>query len=219
MTTTLPRDEAEAVEIQNELRRHIRIEDDLHGPIRTAMGVDVAYRSSSDRAFGAAAVLDVADFSVVESAVAEASSEFPYVPGLFAFREVPVLVEVLRKLSAAPDVVLCDGNGIAHPRSFGLACHLGLLLDLPTIGVAKNPMMGEYSEPGQNRGDRSPVHMNGRVVGYVLRTRPGVKPIFVSPGHKVSVDTAVQIVLDLSPRYRLPEPIRAADHESKLARG
>ncbi len=181
------------------------------------MGVDVAYRSVPPRSVAAAVVLTAPDLSLVQRATAEEVPKFPYVPGLFAFRELPALVTALRRISVIPDLVLCDGHGIAHPRFFGLACHLGLLTGLPTIGVAKNPMVGNYAEPDQARGSRTPIRLEDKVVGYALRTQAGVKPVFVSPGHKVTLETAVELVLELAPRYRLPEPIRAADHESRTA--
>lgn len=212
-----PRDENDAIRMQNELRSLISLEDHLHGELRTVMGVDVAYRSGPPRSIAAAVVLDASDLSIVQTSTAEAVPKFPYIPGLFALRELPALMDALRQVPITPDLILCDGHGLAHPRNFGLACHLGLLTDLPTIGVAKNLMVGTYTEPGHYRGARTPVKLNDTVVGYAVRTQAKVKPVFVSPGHQVSLDTAVELVLELSPRYRLPEPIRAADHQSRIA--
>ncbi|HEY3747567.1 MAG TPA: endonuclease V [Pseudonocardiaceae bacterium] len=184
--------------------------------VRTAAGLDVSYAEGSDRLVAAVVVLDVADLRVVDSAVVAGEARFPYVPGLFAFRELPALVDALDRLTVTPDLLVCDGQGIAHPRRFGLACHVGVLTGLPTVGVAKTPL-GRYDPPGDHRGDGSPLVMGEDVVGRALRTQNGVRPVFVSTGHRIDVDRACTEVLRLTPRYRLPETTRQADHLSRQA--
>jgi deoxyribonuclease V len=150
---------------------------------------------------------------VVESAGVRAKARFPYVPGYLSFREIPPLLEAFAKLEAVPDLIICDGQGRAHPRRFGLACHLGVLLDLPTLGCAKSRLIGEHREPGPRRGAHTQLREGGEVIGEVVRTRSGVKPVFVSVGHRVCLETARRTVLRLAVRYRLPEPVRAAHRE------
>lgn len=148
---------------------------------------------------------------VVETRVATARPRFPYIPGFLSFREIPALVACLERVRVGFDVLLCDGQGIAHPRAFGLASHLGVLLELPTIGCAKSRLVGEYADVGPARGDHAPLVHAGRRVGDVLRTRAGVKPLFISPGHLVDIPSCRRIVLAAAPRYRIPEPTRQAD--------
>jgi deoxyribonuclease V len=181
----------------------------------TVAGLDVAY--DGDRLAAAVVVLDAADLSVRDTAVVRGRPAFPYVPGLFAFREVPALLEALDRLTVRPDVLVCDGQGLAHPRRFGLAAHLGVLTDMPSYGVGKTRLVGEYEPVGEERGARSPLIDSGETVGAVLRTRTGVKPVFVSVGHRIDLDTACALTLRLTPRYRLPETTRAADHACRLA--
>ncbi|WP_408013598.1 endonuclease V [Saccharopolyspora elongata] len=205
-----PSTEAEAIAIQEKLRPLVRF-DGEPAEVRTAAGLDVAYRDDSDELVAAVTVLNVADLSVVDSVVVCGKPEFPYIPGLFAFREAPSLLEALKKLSVVPDVLVCDGQGLAHPRRFGLACHLGVLTDLPSIGVGKTAM-GRYEPPDEQRGEWSPLRMDDEVVGRALRTQRGVKPVFVSVGHRYTLDGACDLVLRLAPKYRLPETTRTADH-------
>lgn len=186
-------------------------QDRLPESITRVAGVDVAYRQSGEKAFGAVAVFNVATGKLEESVLAEEKVSFPYLPGLLSFREVPVLVKAFEKLSVRPDLVICDGQGIAHPRRFGLASHIGVLYNLPSIGCAKNRLIGEAPEPGLLRGSITELRSDEDTVGAVLRTRDGVKPVYVSPGHRISVRSACDWVLRLCPRYRLPEPIRVAD--------
>ncbi|MEV0107308.1 endonuclease V [Nocardia sp. NPDC050799] len=204
----------EAVAVQQRLRDRVRVGDE-HGPIRRAAGLDVAYRDP-DIAIGVVTVLDVDSLTVVDRSVVRERIEFPYISGLFAFREIPPLTRALEALRVEPDVLVCDGHGLAHPRRFGLAAHLGVLTDLPSIGVAKKSS-GEYHEPGPVRGDSSPVTVDGDIVGRALRTQPGVKPLFVSVGHRFTLDSACALVLRLAPRYRLPETTRTADHLGRIA--
>ncbi|MET0133645.1 MAG: endonuclease V [Kibdelosporangium sp.] len=173
-----------------------------------AAGLDVAY--GADRLVAAAVCVDIATLNIVDSAVVEGRTDFPYLPGLFAFRELPALLRALAKLGTRPDVLVCDGQGLAHPRRFGLACHAGVETGLPSIGVGKQAL-GKYEPPGNDRGDHSDLVDEGETVGRALRTQAGVKPVFVSVGHRIDLDTATELVLALSPRYRLPETTRAAD--------
>lgn len=208
-----PTTEAEAAAIQERLRPLVRA-DGEPAEVRTAAGLDVDYRDSSDELVAAVTVLDLANLSVVDSAVVRDRARFPYVPGLFAFREAPALIRALQELTVVPDVLVCDGQGLANPRRFGLACHLGVLTDLPAIGVGKTPM-GHYDPPGEQRGDWTSLDMDGDEVGRALRTRTGVKPVFVSIGHRYALQSACDLVLRLTPKYRLPETTRTADHLSR----
>ncbi|WP_067482186.1 deoxyribonuclease V [Actinomadura hibisca] len=212
---------AEAEAVQDRLRPLL----DLAGPgpqePRTVAGLDVSYAGDGGgagaRLAAAVVVLDVATLEVVEESVVTGTAAFPYVPGLFAFRELPALMEALRGLTTTPDLLVCDGYGVAHPRRFGLACHLGVLTGLPTLGVGKTAFVGEHEPPGERRGDSSPLIDGGEVVGRALRTRDGVKPVFVSAGHRVDLATACRHVLALAPEYRLPETTRRADRLSRDA--
>lgn len=182
----------------------------LRGPVRLVAGVDVAYVSGKNRAFPAAVLLSWPGLEVREEQVLELTVSFPYLPGYLSFREVPLLVAVLSRLSRTPDLVFVDGQGRAHPRRCGLAVHLGVELGLPTVGCAKKPLVGDFEPPGPEVGARSPILLEGEVVGYVVRTRTGVKPVYVSPGHGLSADEAVDLVLAACRGYRLPEPVRLA---------
>ncbi|MGN9808096.1 deoxyribonuclease V [Micromonospora sp. BQ11] len=202
---------AEALAVQDRLRPLV----DLVGPgpeaPATVAGLDVAYAEEGDRLAAAVTVLDARTLAVVDSAVAGGRPAFGYVPGLFAFRELPALLDALERLRVRPELLVCDGHGLAHPRRFGLACHLGVVTGLPAIGVGKAPLVGEWTPPGEQRGAWTPLSDGGQVVGRVLRTRDGVKPVFVSVGHRVSLDNATARVLALTPRFRLPETTRTAD--------
>ncbi|RSS82977.1 endonuclease V [Streptomyces sp. WAC06614] len=208
-----PADEAEARAVQDELR--IRVVFDEPGPPPgqgLVAGVDVAYDDARDLVAAAAVVLDAATLDVVEEATAVGRVSFPYVPGLLAFRELPTVLAALDALTAPPHLVVCDGYGLAHPRRFGLACHLGVVTGLPTMGVAKNPFTFAHTDPGPHRGDASAlVAEDATVVGRALRTQDGVKPVYVSVGHRISLDNACAHALALSPRFRIPETTRRAD--------
>jgi deoxyribonuclease V len=156
-------------------------------------------------------VLSFPKLELLESRCTELDCPVPYIPGLLSFREIPCILEAWSKLENEPDLILCDGQGIAHPRGLGLASHLGLVLDLPSIGCAKSHLFGKFREPGVLRGDKAPLRgKNGETIGYVLRTRERIKPIFVSPGHLVGVEEAAAITLACSPKYKIPEPLRYA---------
>ncbi|MCJ0873166.1 endonuclease V [Streptomyces sp. AP-93] len=208
-----PADEAEAKAIQDELRDRVVLAETGPPPGEGLIaGVDVAYDDERDLVAAAAVVLDAATLKVVEEATSVGRVSFPYVPGLLAFRELPTVLAALESLTVTPALVVCDGYGLAHPRRFGLACHLGVVTGLPAIGVAKNPFTFTYEEPGARRGDLSPLRApDGEVVGRALRTQDGIKPVYVSVGHRVSLDNACAHALALSPRFRIPETTRHAD--------
>src|SRR5215467_2217102 len=203
--------EQEATTLQSHLSAFVVTEDRLSQTIRKIAGVDLAYDDCGPRAYAAISLIDAASGEAERVITATVESPFPYLPGLLSFREIPALVAAFEKLDLSPDLVLCDGQGVAHPRGFGLASHLGVLYDLPTIGCAKTRLVGESVEPGRSRGNWAPILFAGRVVGAVLRTQVGVKPVYVSPGHRISALTACQWVLRLCRRYRIPEPLRLAD--------
>ena len=189
------------------------------GAHRYIAGLDVAYAVDSSRVAGAVVVLDADTLAVEDMATAVMDVEFPYVPGLLAFRELPALIAALAELTVEPDVLVCDGYGIAHPRRFGLACHLGVLSGKPTMGVAKTAFVGRFAEPGEQRGEVAELVHDGAVVGAALRTQHATKPVFVSPGHLVTVEDATRLALRLAPKYRLPETTRLADQLSRRALG
>ncbi|WP_197672251.1 endonuclease V [Alloactinosynnema sp. L-07] len=178
---------------------------------KTVAGLDVHY---TDIGVAAVVVLDLATLEVVDQAVVKGEVDFPYIPGLFAFRELPLLLPALDRLTVRPDVLVCDGQGIAHPRRFGLACHAGVLTGIPSIGVSKSAF-GGYPDPGPNRGDWTRIEDDRWPLGRALRTREGVKPVFVSVGHRIDIGTATELVLRLTPKYRLPETTRLADQLSR----
>lgn len=209
----------EAIALQRGLSAAVEREDRL-GAAATLAGVDVAYgrRGGPATAAAAAVLFGAADLRPLDQARVELTLAFPYVPGLLSFREAPAAIAAIRRLVRGPDLLLCDGHGIAHPRRIGIASHLGLCLDLPSIGVAKSILVGSHGPLGPARGDWTPLVDRGEVIGAALRTRPGVRPVYVSIGHRVCLATAIAIVLQCTGRFRLPEPIRAADRLSK-ARG
>jgi deoxyribonuclease V len=202
----------EARALQEDLRKLVVREDRL-GPVRRVAGVDVSYDRRSPVLFAAAVVLDADTLEPIETVGIRGRARFPYVPGYLSFREAPAVLRALAKLRHTPDLLICDGHGVAHPRRFGLACHLGLWLDLPTIGCAKSRLIGSHAEPGTRRGSRRRLIDAGEVLGEVVRTREGVKPVYVSVGHRISLPTARRWVLRLARRVRLPEPVRAAHLE------
>ncbi|MER6213561.1 MULTISPECIES: endonuclease V [unclassified Streptomyces] len=210
---TTPSDEAEARAIQDALRESLVLDEPGPPPgSGLVAGVDVAYDDERDLVAAAAVVLDAATLDVVAESTAVGHVSFPYVPGLLAFRELPTVLAALEALPVTPGLVVCDGYGLAHPRRFGLACHLGVVTGLPSIGVAKNPFTFTHEEPGAPRGASSPLlAADGSVVGRALRTQHGVKPVYVSVGHRVGLDNACAHTLALSPRFRLPETTRRAD--------
>ncbi|MFB6435359.1 endonuclease V [Streptomyces sp. NPDC056411] len=208
-----PTDEAQARAVQDRLRSAVRLDEAGPEPgfDGTVVGVDVAYDDERGVVAAAAVALDARSRAVVDGATAVGQVAFPYVPGLLAFREIPTVLDALAGLARTPGLVVCDGYGLAHPRRFGLASHLGVLTGLPTIGVAKNPFTFRYAPPGPERGATSPLLDGDEEVGRALRTQKGVKPVFVSVGHRVDLDRACAHTLHLAAAYRLPETTRAAD--------
>ena len=199
----------QAVELQKQLRGEVKTHLPSK-PVSRVAGVDVAYIRELGESVATVVVLSYPDLGIVESAVARSATPFPYVPGLLSFREIPPLLKALGQLSALPDLILVDGHGWAHPRRFGIACHLGLWLQSPTIGVGKSFLCGRFSEPGMQKGEVSYLTQREEIIGKVLRTRTGVKPVFVSVGYGLPLDSCVRWVLRCSPRFRIPEPIRQA---------
>lgn len=207
-----------AVALQRELAGRVELNDALPGPVRLVAGVDVSSARFGSAVHAAVVLYDLAAHAVVEIATASAATSFPYVPGLLSFRELPVVLEAFRRLSGVPEVVLVDGQGLAHPRRLGIASHLGLWLEVPTIGCAKSRLCGEHGEVGPLRGDAVTLLADGVAVGCVLRTRDRTRPLYVSPGHRVDIARAVQVVLVCGRGYRLPEPTRQAHIESNRLR-
>jgi deoxyribonuclease V len=202
--------EKDAILLQRNLSDKVVKEDHLE-KVRWVAGVDAAYDEQSNKQFAAAVVLDAISLDFVEFSVSQEDVKFPYIPGLFSFRETPAITKALIKLRTVPDLIVCDGQGIAHPRRFGLACHLGVMFNIPSIGCGKTRLLGAADEPGPNRGDRSPLLDNGETIGFVLRTQNKIKPLYVSIGHLVSLETACDWVIKLTPKFRLPETTRQAD--------
>lgn len=207
---------AEARAVQSALAAQAELTDRF-GPLRSVAGIDVGFEARGKITRAAVAVLDLPDLHLVEQIVVRRATGFPYVPGLLSFREIPAVLAALAALSSTPDLLVCDGQGLAHPRRFGLACHLGWLLDTPCLGVAKSRLIGTFAEPGPERGDWTPLLDHGDVIGAALRSRRGAKPVFVSPGHRVSCASAVRLALACTGRYRLPETTRRA-HQLASAR-
>ncbi|MFD5518021.1 endonuclease V [Streptomyces sp. NPDC127066] len=207
-----PVNEEQARAVQDELRERVVLDEPGPPPgTGRVTGVDVAYDDERDVVAAAAVVLDAATLDVVAEATAVGRVSFPYVPGLLAFREIPTVLAALEALPCPPGLVVCDGYGRAHPRRFGLASHLGVLTGLPTIGVAKNPFTFSHEEPGVRRGSASPLLAGAEEVGRAVRTQDGIKPVFVSVGHRVDLGNACAHTLALTPKYRLPESTRRAD--------
>ncbi|TQN31792.1 endonuclease V [Haloactinospora alba] len=210
-----PSDPDEARSLQESLAHRVRVTAVDPDSVSLVAGTDVTYSPDDQRLVAAVVVLSRRTLEVVDHATTVAEPRFPYVPGLFAFREAPPLMETIGKLRTSPDVVLCDGAGRAHPRRFGLACHMGWSLGRPTIGCAKSLLVGAAEPLAEERGSWSDLVAEGDVVGRALRTRTGVRPVYISVGHDADLAGSTRLVLDLSPRYRIPEPIRAADQLSR----
>ena len=185
---------------------------DRLGRVRRVCGIDVGFEADGEITRAAVVVLAFPSLEPLEQAVARRRTSFPYVPGLLSFREIPAVLEALARLAIRPDLLLCDGQGIAHPRRCGLASHTGLATGLPSIGVAKTRLIGEHRAPPGRRGAWTPLIDGGETIGAVLRTRAGVKPLYVSIGHRVSLPTAIRYVMACCTRYRLPETTRLAHH-------
>ncbi len=200
---------AEAKKLQLKLSQQVSLKDQFKTP-RIIAGVDVGFEQNGKITRAAIAVLKYPDLQLIDKSVARTQTVFPYVPGYLSFRELPAVLQALDVLKTIPDMFLCDGQGIAHPRRFGIACHLGVLTDIPSIGVAKSRLIGTYKEPGPVKGEQSELFDKEDQIGIVLRTRTRVKPLFISPGHRISISSAAQWVLNCTTRYRLPETTRQA---------
>ncbi len=205
----------EAMALQEKLRASVVREDRL-GAVRHVCGIDVGFEREGTITRAAVAVLSFPALEMVESAIARRKTTFPYVPGLLSFREIPAVLDALERLTITPDLVICDGQGVAHPRRCGLASHIGLVAGVPSIGCAKSRLIGAHRAPAARRGAWAPLVDAGETIGAVLRTRAGVNPVYVSIGHRVSLDTAIHFVLACCTRYRLPETTR---HAHRLASG
>jgi len=205
----------QAVAIQELLRSQV-IRQDLFTAIRAVAGVDVGFISGNQVARAAVAVLAFPGLDLQEISQAERTAGFPYVPGLLSFREIPVVLQALSQLKTLPDLLICDGHGLAHPRRFGLASHLGLICDLPSIGAAKSLLVGEHAAVGPQRGDWQPLIDHEEVIGAALRTRQGARPVYISIGHRLSLESAIDFVLRCTTVFRLPETTR---HAHRLASG
>jgi deoxyribonuclease V len=204
-----PATAAEAVGLQTALAARVDVSRPL-GAAELVAGCDAAYHPTDPVVYAAVVLVRVADGAVEEAATATREANFPYVPGLLSFRELPALLDAFARLRRTPDAAMLDGQGVAHPRRFGSACHLGLWLGLPTVGCAKSWLVGEYEEPGPGAGDAAALTVGGEPVGAVVRSAAGAKPVFVSPGHLADVEGATRLVRSTLSGYRHPTPTRAA---------
>ncbi|MRI32047.1 deoxyribonuclease V [Endozoicomonas sp. OPT23] len=202
---------SEAIALQKELAGKVIQNDALPTDIRRVAGVDVGFEQQGQITRAAVAVLDFSSMQLVDYSIARIPTVMPYIPGLLSFRECPAILKALDQLRQSPDLLLCDGQGIAHPRRFGVACHLGVLTGLPAIGVAKSWLCGSHGELAEARGSQADLVDKGEVIGRLLRSRDSVRPLYVSIGHRVSLTTAIDYVQSCLSRYRLPEPVRWAD--------
>lgn len=200
---------SEAVALQKELAGEVERTDRL-GEVRHIAGIDVGFEYEGRVARAAVAVLRADTLVTVDQCVARRETRFPYITGLLSFREIPAILDALDKLTIQPDLLLMDGQGIAHPRRVGIASHLGLVTGMPSIGVGKSRLTGRHAEPPAEKGGWTPLLSRGETIGAVLRTRPGCRPLYISTGHRVSLETAIDWVLRATTRYRLPETTRAA---------
>jgi len=204
----------QAIQIQQNLRNRIILENTF-SEVKTIGGGDVAYSEDRNFLFSAIVVLSFPKMETIDSVTAQGEIHFPYIPGLFSFREGPILIKAFKNLKLKPDVMIFEGQGIAHPRGFGLASHMGLWLDLPSIGCTKTPLLSDFIYPGPSKGSFELIRKEGKEVGAVLRTKENVKPLFVSPGHGIDLQTSIQLILDTCQGYRTPEPLRRAHHATR----
>jgi deoxyribonuclease V len=214
-----PTTPAAAIALQTQLKSQIVIQDDLPDPIRYVAGVDAGFEQQGTITRAAVVVLSFPDLTPVDESLVRCPTTFPYVPGLLSFREIPAVLEALNQIRIQPDLILCDGQGIAHPRRLGIATHLGLITNQPTIGVAKSRLTGYHKAVPHEKGQWVPLMDFGECIGAVLRSRTGTKPLYISPGHRICLETALDYVLRCTPRYRLPETTRYADRLASSGKG
>ncbi|PSN07946.1 deoxyribonuclease V [filamentous cyanobacterium CCT1] len=210
-TQSWPSSVPEAIALQRRLAPQVVTQDDLPEPMTTVAGVDAGFEDQGATTRAAVVVLSFPDLTPIDEALVRQPTRFPHVPGLLSFREVPAILAALSQLRVDPDVILCDGQGLAHPRRLGIACHLGLLLDRPTVGVAKSRLVGTHGEVPSEKGAWVPLMDGQERLGAVLRSRTGTKPLYISAGHRISLERAIALVLQCTPKYRLPETTRYAD--------
>jgi deoxyribonuclease V len=207
-----PENISEAKAAQMSLEGRVTIVPYIKKPIFVA-GVDASFMG--DKVIGVACLFKYPELIPIEDAYAVMKVSFPYIPGFLSFREGPAIIEALNRLKTKPDLILFDGQGIAHPKRLGIASHIGILIDVPTIGCAKSRLIGKYKEPKFRKGEWAQLKHKGEIVGAVLRTRDYIKPVFVSPGHRIDLKTSIKIVLACTGKFRIPEPVRRADSISK----
>lgn len=215
VTHSWPTTPQDAIALQRQLRDQVVLQDDF-GTVRIIGGTDVGFEDQGKITRAAIVTLQWPELTVLEQRLIRTPTTFPYVPGLLSFREIPALLRAFAQLEQVPDLILCDGQGIAHPRRLGIASHLGLLLNCPTIGVAKSRLVGTHADVPEERGHWTMLHDRTETIGAVLRTKPKVKPLYISPGHRISLGSAIAWVMHCSTRYRLPEPTRLADKLASL---
>jgi deoxyribonuclease V len=208
-----------AIAMQRQLRPKIITVDQLPDTVRYVAGVDAGFEQQGTITRAAVVVRSFPDLTPVDEALVRCPTTFPYVPGLLSFREIPAVLQALNRIEIQPDIILCDGQGIAHPRRLGIATHLGLLIDRPTIGVAKSRLTGTHAEVPHEKGHWEPLMDGPERIGAVLRSRTGTKPLYISPGHRISLETALDYVLRCTPKYRLPETTRYADRLASSGKG
>jgi deoxyribonuclease V len=204
----------DAILVQQDLRQRVRLDNDF-GNVKTIAGIDASYDIQNDLTRAYIVVLSLDTLTIIDRAFAIQPTRFPYVPGFLSFRETPTILDAYEKLQVKPDLIMVDGQGIAHPRRFGIACHVGVLLDKPAIGVAKSRLYGWGKEPGPHKFDQTPLQVKGEQIGTILRSKEKTKPLYISPGHRIDPATAVNLTQRCCTRYRLPEPTRLADKWSK----
>jgi deoxyribonuclease V len=219
LPTPWPEDAESAIALQRRLRARIQTTDQLPEVIRHVAGVDAGFDQQGTVTRAAVVVLSFPDLVPVDEALVRCPTTFPYVPGLLSFREIPAVLQALNQITIQPDIILCDGQGIAHPRRLGIATHLGLIIDRPTIGVAKSRLTGSHGNVPSEKGQWVPLTDGKEQIGAVLRSRTGTKPLYISPGHRISLATALDYVLRCTPKYRLPETTRYADRLASSGKG
>ncbi len=210
----MPPDLAEALALQNRLRHDVRLSDDF-SPLRIIAGVDVGYDLARNLTKAVVTLLSWPDLTLQTSIIAYSETDFPYVSGFLSFRELPAILKALSCAPEKPDLLMVDGQGISHPRRLGIAAHLGVVTNIPSIGVAKSRLYGTHADLGEERFTATPLTYKDEALGYVLRSKQGCKPLFVSAGHRISHESALEITKHCLNKYRLPDPTRLADQISK----